>query len=129
MARLVFDASVVIALLDERDGDHGRAVDLAERTQGDEKFIPASAFAEVLVVPYRVSPARAGELERTLDEVPLKVAPLTADIARVAASLRAHHPALRLGDALVVATGEVLGATVLTADRAWTRYSSRVKVI
>jgi predicted nucleic acid-binding protein len=129
VALLVLDASVVIALLDARDVHHARALASIEGSRADEKVIPASAFAEVLVVPQRAGGRAVGEFERNLADVPVRIEPVTADIARQAAALRARHSALRLGDALVLATGEILGATVLTADRRWPRYSRRVRVI
>jgi len=129
VALLVLDASVVIALLDARDIHHSRALASIEGSRADEKVIPASAFAEVLVVPQRAGGRAVGEFERNLADVPVRIEAVTADIARQAAALRARHSALRLGDALVLATGEILGATVLTADRGWPRYSRRVRVI
>jgi hypothetical protein len=60
----------------------------------------------------------------------MRVEPLTATMARRAAALRARHPALRLPDALVLATGELLdAAAILTAARAWARVSLRARVI
>jgi predicted nucleic acid-binding protein len=48
----------------------------------------------------------------------------------MAAALRARHRSLRLPDALVLATAEVLGAAkVLTADRARTKISRKVRLI
>ena len=129
MALLVLDASVVIALLDGRDAHHARALVSIEANRAADKVIPASSLAEVLVVPYRAGDRTVQELERSLAEVPVRIEPITVDIARQAAALRAKHAGLRLGDAVVLATGEVLGAAVLTADAAWPRYSKRVRVI
>jgi predicted nucleic acid-binding protein len=50
-------------------------------------------------------------------------------VAERAASLRARHGALRLPDALVLATADALDATVLTCDRAWARASRRARVL
>jgi PIN domain nuclease of toxin-antitoxin system len=43
--------------------------------------------------------------------------------------LRASDLTLRLPDAIVLATGQVLDATVLTADRRWARHGERVRLI
>jgi PIN domain nuclease of toxin-antitoxin system len=52
--------------------------------------------------------------------VPFEVAPLDKDVAVGAAALRAKHRAVKLPDALVLATATVLGAEVLlTTDRGW----------
>jgi predicted nucleic acid-binding protein len=120
---LVLDASVVIALLDENDALHERAAAVIERARSDELILPASAFAEILVAPYRQSADAVARFETTLAEVPVRVEPLTATIARRAASLRASHARLRLADALVLATAAEAGAVVLTADRALARHA------
>jgi predicted nucleic acid-binding protein len=62
--------------------------------------------------------------------VRLVIGQVIEDIAETAAELRAHHRALRLPDAVVIATGDVLGAdAVLTGDARWRRVSRRVRVI
>ena len=56
--------------------------------------------------------------------------PIDADVALVAARLRAKHRALRLPDALVLAVAHVDAADViLTADRKWSGYDQRVRLI
>ena len=56
--------------------------------------------------------------------------PITDRVAEDAADLRARHPELRLPDALVVATGTVLGADeVLTGDVAWRRFGKTITVL
>jgi predicted nucleic acid-binding protein len=129
VALLVLDASVVIALLDENDALHERAAAVLARARSDELILPASAFAEVLVVPYRQGADAVARLEATLAEVPVRVEPLTAAIARRAAALRATHDRLRLADALVLATAEDLDGRVLTADRTRGRSGPRVRTI
>ena len=123
MAPLVLDASVVIALLDENDALHERAAAVIENARSDELILPASAFAEILVAPYRQSADAVARFEATLAEVPVRIEPLTATIARRAASLCAAHARLRLADALVLATAAEAGAVVLTADRALARHA------
>lgn len=127
MGAVVLDASVLIALLDPRDALSVRAVDaMSALPPGTEVLLPASAFAETLVAAFR-----RGETDRRRAQIETaaRVVPLSAEIAVTAAGLRARPRPLRLPDALVVATGEVLGATVLTGDRSWTRHSTLVEVI
>jgi predicted nucleic acid-binding protein len=69
----------------------------------------------------RDAPAAVEDFERDLADVPVLSEPITAEIARESAHLRASWAALRLGDALVLATRTMLDAAILTADRAWTR--------
>ena len=52
-----------------------------------------------------------------------------ADVAKAAARLRARHRSLRLPDALVIATGIVDDAAVLTCDRRLAAVDDRVQVL
>ena len=128
MALIVLDASVVIAHLDPADALHARAVSALTAVSDDDLVLPASALAETLV-----SPARRGRLveaRAAIDSLLIRIEPLTDTIAEGAAGLRAAHRTLRLPDALVIATGDHLDADgVLTADRKWTRLSSRTRII
>jgi predicted nucleic acid-binding protein len=121
---------VVIAFREPADAHHGAAVAAFVRHQGDELVLPASAYAEALVGPARRGPAALASFDRFVVDLAVRVEPLTREIARQAARLRSRHLALRLPDALVLATGDVLGAgAVLTADAAWPKVSRRVRVI
>ena len=93
-------------------------------------MLPATAYAEVLVAPARRGAAAVDRVDEALAALALRVEPVTPAIARAAATLRARHRSLRLPDALVLATADVLGAAnVLTADRAWSRISRKVRVV
>ena len=130
MALVVLDASVIIAFRDPANALHGRAVAAFRAHGGDALVLPASAYAEVLVGPIRNSPAAVASLEAFLRDFAIEIAPLTPEITRVAAALRAATSSLRLPDALVLGTGEVLNANVvLTGDSAWAKLSSRVSLI
>ena len=129
MALLVLDASIVIAWFDRNDALHLRSTAALELTSTDDRVLPASAYAESLVVPNRLGQDAIALFERALAGLPVRIEPITAEVARRAAELRARHQALRLGDALVLATAIAFDAAVLTADRAWTRYYSRARVI
>lgn len=128
MALIVLDASLVIGLLDSADKLHRSSLQAFERVAGEELVIPASALAETLVIP-----SRAGKLEEARAKIQLldlRVAALDEPIAIAAARLSGRRHNLRLPDALVIATGEVLEAdSILTGDRSWQRVSRRVRVI
>lgn len=128
MALIVVDASVLIAVLDPTDSLNGAAVRALTALVADDLVVPASALAETLV-----SPARAGRLRETRQKVASLVTAVTAidePVAVEAAELRASHASLRLPDALVLATGEVLRAhAVLTGDSRWRSISKRVHVL
>jgi predicted nucleic acid-binding protein len=132
VALTVVDASIVIAVLDSADAHHqaasGRLRDL-RRERGSVLSLPASAYAEALVHPMRAGPACVA-IVRKFCAQQLQVQALSAEIAEAAAGLRASHDALRLPDALVIATAEVLGADrLLTTDRRWERYSPVAEMV
>jgi predicted nucleic acid-binding protein len=123
----VVDSSVIVAFLDPDDALHAPAV--AALSRGGEFVVPATVFAEVLVRPYLVSAEEAARIEGLFDDLPLLVRPVDRRIATSAASVRATTN-VPLGDAVVLATGEVLGAdAVLTGDRRWRTIDRRVELI
>jgi predicted nucleic acid-binding protein len=119
----VLDAGVVIGLLDSSDAHHPRARRALRSAldRHDDLVLPASAYSEVLVAPFRAGEDAVAKVDALLATLPARVEPLTAGIARSAAEMRAvHGRKLRLPDALVLATAEVTGASlVLTTDRRW----------
>jgi predicted nucleic acid-binding protein len=123
MALTVLDAGVVIGVLDAADPHHARATSALRRVmaEGDGLAIPASAYAEALVAPARRGPAAMRTLDELLADLPADVEPITRQVGKRAAQLRAEHGArLRLPDALVLATALHLRADrVLTTDRRW----------
>jgi predicted nucleic acid-binding protein len=129
----VLDAGVVIAVLDARDAHHAAAAQvLADaRDRGDDLVIPVPAYAECLVSPSRRGPASFDTVDRFLDALPVHVEPASRAIGAMAAGLRARHGvAMRLPDALVVATAVVLGADrVITTDPRWPTLPVRVEVV
>ncbi|HZP97183.1 MAG TPA: PIN domain-containing protein [Candidatus Limnocylindria bacterium] len=130
MAVTVVDASLIIALLDADDAHHQRATATLADPRLEDIVLPASAYAETLIGPSRRGPAAIKAVDDLLSDLAAEVAPISREVARRAARLRAARPSLRLPDALVLATGDVLEATaVLTTDRRWSRYGRRVRVI
>lgn len=132
MESVVIDASVVLALFDPEDALHtSAATDVRKRrAAGDDFVIPASVLAEVLVGAARLGDA---EFDTRRD---LTIAafgqphPVDEAVAVAAAKWRARHRSLRLPDALVVATADVVGAdTVLTGDKRWQSLDPRIQVI
>ncbi len=119
MDLIVLDAGVVIAILDANDVHHETARRTLSTVLGRaELVLPASAYAEVLVAPYRRSADAAASVDALIDALPAKVEPATRAISATAAELRAKHGhRLRLPDVLVAATAIELGADlVITTD-------------
>lgn len=129
MAIVVLDASVIIAFLDAGDGHHAAARAAVGQARREMLVLPSSAYAEVLVDPWRHGPEAVAVVRRFVRELGIRIEPLTADIAEGAARLRARYRTLRLPDALVIATAEALDAGALTCDRSWPRASRRARVI
>jgi PIN domain nuclease of toxin-antitoxin system len=130
MAVTVLDASAVIAFRDPIDALHARAVDSFRAHASNDLVLPASVYAEVLVGPMRHGAPALASLEEFVQDFAMHIAPLSPDIARHAALLRAQTPSLRLPDAFVLATGDLLEATsVLTGDRSWAKLSPRVQLV
>ncbi len=130
MARVVVDASVVIAVATPSDASHASSVRALDARRDDDLILPASAYTETMVWPMTAGPEAVARLDTFLEEMGIAVAAVTRDIGRRAAELRAGRRSLRLGDALVIATGDLLDADeVLTSDRRWSRASDRVVVV
>lgn len=128
MALIILDASLVIALLDSADKLHPVSRRAFDRVAGEDLAIPASALAETLVTPSRVG--KLHQARGQIQSLDLRVIPVDESTAVEAARLRGRHRNLRLPDALVIATGEVLEAdSIMTGDRSWARVSRRVRVI
>lgn len=116
MGTLILDASVLIGLLDRQDPHHSRAVDEVEAADRAERELlaPASAYSEALVAFARAD--RVAEAREAISAMGIGIAPLTAAIAEYAAVLRATVSALRLPDAIVLATARILEGELLTYD-------------
>jgi predicted nucleic acid-binding protein len=129
---VVLDASVVLALLDPEDALHQAATHAVRqhRAEGARFVLPASVLAEVLVGVARLGDEALDQSRSQIVAAFGTPVPLDESVAVNAARLRARHRSLRLPDAVVLATAQVLDAhVVLTGDRQWDRVDSRVKLI
>lgn len=124
MALIHLDAGVIIGFLDGNDAHHAAAHSkLTEALHNGDRFaMAASAFAECLVGPARRGDVEIRRVHDLFDRLPITIVQLGAEIAVLAARLRAQHPTLRLPDALVIATA-IDGAAdeLVTTDRKWPR--------
>ncbi len=130
MALVVLDASVLIGFLDPEAALHASCLAAFETHQRDDLVAPASVYAEILVSPHRAGPDAVARVEAFIGDLSIRIEPITAPIAGIAARLRSERRSLRLPDALVLACAETINAdVVLTADTSWAAVSSRVIVI
>lgn len=116
METLILDASVLIGLLDRADAHHQAAVDDVETADRRRQplLAPASAYSESLVAFARAG--RIADAREAIMAMGIGIVPLTAEIAELAAELRAKHDRLRLPDAMVIATARRLSAELLSYD-------------
>jgi predicted nucleic acid-binding protein len=114
---LILDASVLIGLLDSADTHHDRAIDDVEAAdrEGRQLLLPASAYSETLVAFARAR--RLEEARRAITAMGIAIVSFTDTIAERAAELRARHSRLRLPDAIVLATAQEMGGSLLSYDR------------
>lgn len=131
---LVLDTNCLIYRLDDPDGARGRWLDenvFAVAVGGSLRLVISSvALAELLVRPYADGqPQRAQAVRRALETLPgLTVVDLTPAVADIAARVRAGT-GLPLPDAVMLATAEQSGASLLTNDRQLLHPSSPVPVL
>jgi len=118
---VALDASVAIGFLDAADAHHENAVSTLRELDRAELMMPASAYSETLVRPLLMG--LEDRVEEFIDGLRIEVVPLDRQVARQAAELRAKHSALRLPDALVLATARLLEARLLTFDARLSRFT------
>lgn len=125
MARVAVDADVVIGFLDPSDAQHDQAVGLlaAHLATGDDVLIAATVYAEVIVRP--LQHGTDDKVDEFLTAIDAHVVDVDRALARRAAQLRARHSALRLPDALALATALTADAELLTLDRGLQRIVDR----
>jgi predicted nucleic acid-binding protein len=117
MGTVVLDASALIAFAEDQDPLHSEADRLAAdwRAPGMTRLLPASAYAEILVQPFKNG--TDARVDAFLAASEIEIVPIDAVVGRVAASARSRVESLRLPDALVVATALVHDAELVTLDR------------
>lgn len=133
MALIVLDAAVPIALLDASDLNHDDAqITIRDHLERRADFrLPVTAYAEILVGPMKAGQRAVTAVDALLADLPVGIEDATQDIAKVASRLRARHGSkMRLPDAFVCATAEVIGADlIVTADTSWPRLRVPVQLV
>lgn len=129
MGAIVLDSSVVIGLFEPRDAHHESASTAITdaHVAGDQFILPTSVLSEVMVGAYRDGIA-ATKL-RIISGLFGPAHPTDEQVALAAAELRSRHRSLRPPDALVIATGIVADAAVLTCDKRLAGVDRRVQVV
>jgi ribonuclease VapC len=114
---IILDSSAVLAMLQDEPGADRVVAALAS----DSVAISAANLAEVLSILAVRGGVAPEEARATVEELDIRVVPVTDEIATSSAEIAMRHPrsGLSLGDRLCIATGIVHGCTVLTTDQAW----------
>jgi predicted nucleic acid-binding protein len=125
MARVAFDADIVIAFLDPSDAQHERAVETLGTylAAGADVLVAATVYAEVIIRP--LQHGTDGKVDEFLAAVGAHIIDVNRVLARRAAELRARHSSLRLPDAVSLATALLGDAELLTLDHGLQRVASR----
>jgi len=129
---VVVDSAVLLALWDTDDTQHQAATAALERhlAAGSRLVVAVTTLTEVLVGAFRATPYAVRTVEGFVDDLVGEVRPTDRAVGRAAAKLLAEHPTLALADALLLATGEVLGAQdILTTNPQLEHLDKRVRVL
>lgn len=122
MGLTTLDSAVVIGFLHPDDVHHQAADALlgAVEEREDELMVSTVTYSEVLVAPLKRGAREAAAAEGFLNEFIRRVEPVSVEIARLAARIRAKNAGVSLPDAVIIATAEHHSADrVITADRRW----------
>jgi predicted nucleic acid-binding protein len=119
-ASLLLDSSAILAYLDGTEKISVLAAVILDEfiaTGRNPAIMSAVSVTEALVRPFRArSASAAGTVEAFLRSFPnLSIAPVTNQIAREAARIRAVT-AIRTPDALILATATVVGSEIVVAN-------------
>ena len=129
-ATILLDTSAILAYLSGAEPTSAAAAVILDRmvaTGRNPAILSAVTVTATLVRPIRSGSEQAVHLvEAFLEHFPnLRVEPVTIDIARRAAGIRASTAA-PTPDALILATGEVVGAAITIGnDVGWARVIER----
>lgn len=123
-APAVLDASALLALLNDERGADVVATHLAAAV------ISAVNWSETYAI-LRRSGVVGEELAAGFAETGIEIVPFSADDAEAAGelALATRAAGLSLGDRACLALALRLGATAITADRAWLKVKTGVRVI
>lgn len=120
---IAIDTSTVLAYLAGDEPGSAEATELFDgllATGRNRAALSTVTVGEILVRPFQRGPAAVSTVEGFLRHfADLDLVPVTYDVAREAARIRASSD-LRMPDALIVATARVSDADILvTGDRSW----------
>lgn len=130
MASALFDSSAIIAAFNSTEPSHRACVSAMGAVPRSMRSVSVVTRAEVMTGAYSHSSEAVERVGGMLADAIGVVEPVSEEIADTAAQLRADNPSVKLPDALIVATGQVLGVgLIFTTDKKMTRLDQRVKLL
>lgn len=128
---VVVDANVFVSLLVSADVHHERCVAWVrgQLSVGQGLVAPMILLPEVAgTISRRASPAAGREAVTALKRIRLRLVPIDARMAALAAELAVTH-ALRGADAVYVAVADLLHIPLVTLDADFQRVAGRVEIV
>lgn len=125
MAGLVFDASVVIALLETKDPHHQAALRFYLDSMGETLYLASITYAEVLATPDKHN--KLGFYVKNLANAGFEVMELSQKSAINLAKTRSRS-GLKMPDACVLALAQEIGCSLVTADKQLAAAAKKSKV-
>lgn len=124
MGVALLDSSTVVGFLDADDALHGPADAAVRATAAEHAFVVSVVTVAELLTGAKLGHHDEGTVRRFFEQVVSRRIPLDEPTAERAAELRAAHRALKMPDALILATGDLAAEVVLTADEEWLKTPS-----
>ncbi|MBJ7280484.1 MAG: PIN domain-containing protein [Rhodoluna sp.] len=125
MARIVFDANVVIALFDSKNVHHDEAVNIYLSSTSSSIHLSSLTYAEILTHP--AGQNTLGAFVANLASGGFEVEPISKELAIEIAKVR-NETRLKMPDVCVLALAKSLDAELITADRKLATRAKEYKV-
>lgn len=129
VGRAVFDSNVVIAAFANEDVNHEVCEQAFLDTDLSLRVASVVTYSEVMMGAFSHSSEAVSYVDTIFGKMFAKVEPVSLEIASRAARIRAENPSIKLPDAMVVATGEHVGAEIVTVDKKLKKLGKNIKCL
>lgn len=130
---ILLDSVTVAGFLDATDPFHVAADQMVRRFAGSEQLVASAVTLAELLTGAGLGHHATQEVRAFFADLITDVVPVDATVAERGAELRVSKKSLKLPDALILATAEIIGASlVVTGDEQWSSvpgYACQVEVI
>ena len=125
MARLVFDASAVVSIMNSQDAHHDWALGVFIENADSNLYLSALTYAEVLVHPAKKNQVKT--FAKNLNSAGFEIVPLEDKDAELVAEIRSET-GLKMPDAIVLALAKQFRGTLVCADKAVISKARELKI-